>query len=219
MNVLLFGASGMIGSGVLIECLEDDGVREVVAVGRRPLGIDHPKLREVEVDDLLRIGDHADALGSPDACFYCVGVPSRGMSEEAYRRVTVDLTVAAADVLERRAPEIVFVFVSGQGTGPRGPMWARVKHEAEVDVLGRSFAAYVFRPGFIRAVHGAGPRTATYRVMYALLAPVAALLRHLVPSAVTDTATIGRAMLRVTREGHEPSVLETRDINAVGSAD
>ena len=163
MNILLFGASGMIGGGVLAECLDDDSVDGVVSVSRRSLGISHPKLREIVVADLFNLASHVSDIGSPDACLYCLGVASAGMSESEYRRITFDLTVLVADVLEVHAPDMVFAFVSGQGTGTSRAMWARVKHEAENELLTRTFDTYLFRPGFIQPVNGAKPRTTASR--------------------------------------------------------
>lgn len=216
MNVLLFGASGMIGGGVLTECLEDPTVTEVVAVVRRTLGRSHPKLREVVVHDLFELAAYAHELGSPDACLYCLGVASAGMSESAYCRVTLDLTILVADVVQQRRPDIVFAFVSGQGTGTSRAMWARVKHEAENELLGRGFQTFVFRPGFIQPVKGARARTRTYRLLYNVLGPLAPLLKRLAPGSVTDTEILARAMIRVSSAGHAQRILETSDINAAG---
>ncbi len=217
MKVLLFGASGMIGSGVLEECLTSGDVTEVVAVGRRPLDATHPKLRQVVVPDLFELSAHAEEVGTPDVCLYCLGVSSTGMSEAAYRRITVELTECVADVVERRNPEVVFIFVSGMGTGPKGAMWAKAKFDAEEGLRARDFPAYSFRPGFIRPVGASTPKVPVYRVLYALMSPVAPILQRLFPGGVTDSRTLARAMLRVGAEGYSKAILESRDINEVGS--
>lgn len=216
MNVVLFGASGMVGGGVLTECLADDAVAEVRAVSRRPLGIAHPKVRGVVVADLFELQAQAHELGTPDACLYCLGVSSAGMSEAAYRRVTFDLTVVVADVVGSVAPDVTFCFVSGQGTGSGNAMWARVKHEAEQMLLERPFETVVFRPGFIQPVAGARSRTAIYRALYTLLGPLTPVLRRLAPGSVTDSRTVARAMIRAARGGAPKRVLETSDINGLG---
>ena len=217
MNVVLFGASGMVGSGVLAECLRDETVAGVVAVVRRPLHQAHPKLTEVVVEDLFSLDAQVEELGTPDACLYCLGTASAGMTEAAYRRVTLDLTVSVANLLEQLNPNMVFSFVSGMGTSSGGPMWARVKHEAETELFGRPFSTYAFRPGVIQPVEGARPRTFSYRILYAALTPIAPLLRRLMPSAVTNTQILGRAMVKVSRDGFPRKVLETSDINQIGA--
>src|SRR5215211_3731926 len=153
MRVMIFGATGMLGQGVLRECLRDPDVEQVLAVGRGPSGQTSPKLRDLVLPDLFRIADAAAELAGYDACFYCLGVSSAGMSEAAYARVTYDLTVVVAEVVMRASSGLTFVFVSGAGTDATEKgrtMWARVKGRAENAVLRLPFrAAYVFRPGFV----------------------------------------------------------------------
>ena len=219
MKVLLFGATGMIGQGVLRECLLDPGVEEVLAVGRAATGQRHEKLRELVRDDLLDLSEVEGELAGFDACFFCLGVSSAGMAEEAYRRVTYDITVAVAQTLSRLNPGMTFVYVSGagaDGTGRSSVMWARVKGEAENAVLGMPFrAAYVFRPAFIQPLHGIRSRTTFYRAFYAVAGPLFPLLKAVAPKYVTTTERVGRAMLEAARRGAPKSVLENRDIDAL----
>jgi len=220
MNVLVFGASGMIGGGVLLECLEDPRVESVLSVGRRPSGLAHPKLDELIRADMFELAPLADRLEGYDACFYCVGVSSAGMSENAYRRITCDLTVSVAAVLERTSPEIVVCFVSGQGsdgTGTSRLMWARVKGEAENALLQGPLDAYVLRPGFVQPMRGVRSATPLYRALYGVTLPLFPVLRRLFPRNVTTTTTIGRAMLRIASKGFPRRILETRDINEAGA--
>jgi uncharacterized protein YbjT (DUF2867 family) len=217
VNVVLFGATGMIGGGVLTECLDDDGVASVVSVGRTPSGRRHPKLRDVVIPDLFDLGARADEIGGFDACLYCLGVSSAGMSEDAYRRVTLDLTVAVADVLERLEPDMTCCFISGAGSGSGRAMWARVKGEAERVLLDRAFTTYVFRPGFIRPVKGARSRTPLYRALYALLRPITPAVQAIAPNSMTSTDVLGRAMIRAASDGFAKRILETPDINALGA--
>lgn len=219
MKILLFGATGMIGGGVLTEALDDPTVTSVVSVGRSPSGRRHPKLRDVVVPDLFDLPAHRDDLGPFDACLYCLGVSSAGMSEAEYRRITLDLTVAVADLVESMEPSCRFCFVSGQGSGSGRAMWARVKGEAEDVILERSFEGHVFRPGFIQPVKGARSRTALYRALYTILGPVSPILRKAAPGLVTTTEILARALIRVGREGHPEQVLETRDIDEAGAGD
>ena len=217
MNVLVFGATGMVGQGVLRECLRDPGVARILAVGRRPTGQAHGKLRDLVLADPGDLATVEAELTGFDACFFCLGVTSAGLSEERYTRLTYDLTLAVARTLARLDPGMTFVYVSGMGTdsSERGRvMWARVKGRTENALLGLPFkAAYMLRPGYIQPLDGIQSRTRWYRVMYAAIAPLYPALKRLFPGAVTTTAQVGRAMLAVARCGYDRPVLETRDIN------
>src|SRR4029077_14298464 len=181
MNVLIFGATGMVGQGVLRECLLDPDVQVVQTVGRTPTGLKHPKLREIVRSDLLDYTEIESALRGFDACFFCLGVSSTGMSESEYERVTYAVTMAAAQTLSRLNPGMTFIYVSGAGTdsSEQGPvMWARVKGNTEHALLRLPFkAAYMFKGGPFHPVHGARSKTPAYRVVYALAKPVLTLLR------------------------------------------
>lgn len=222
MKVVLFGATGMIGQGVLRECLLAPDVTSVLAVGRAPTGQRHPKLRELVHRDFLDFSPAADQLTGQDACFFCLGVSVAGRSEADYRRVTVEYPVAAAQELARQSPGLAFCYLSGQGTDRTGQarsMWARVKGEAESLLLEQpGLAAYLFRPGIIQPRHGATSRTRSYRVMYAVAGPLLPLARRLFPDRVTTTELVGRAMLQVARQRGPERTLETRDINALAGA-
>jgi uncharacterized protein YbjT (DUF2867 family) len=217
MDVVIFGASGMVGQGVLRECLLDPGVRRVVTVGRTPTGQQHAKLEEMIHADLLDLSPIESSLTGLDACFYCLGVTSAGMSEEAYTRVTYGMTVSVATTLSRLNPQMTFVFVSGAGTDSTEKgriMWARVKGRAENAVQRFPFkAAYMFRPGVIQPLHGIRSKTRSYRVLYAITRPVLPLLKRMFPRAITTTEQIGRAMLTVARRGAPSVILEQADIN------
>ncbi|HEY4710993.1 MAG TPA: hypothetical protein VIH46_12540 [Candidatus Acidoferrales bacterium] len=218
MNVLLFGATGMVGQGVLRECLLDQNVQLVQTVGRTALGVEHGKLRDVVHPDLLRYDALEGSLSGFDACFFCLGVTSSGMSEQDYERVTYGITLATALVLCRLNPQMTFIYVSGAGTdsSERGrTMWARVKGKTENALLRLPFsAAYMFRPGIIEPLDGIRSRTAAYRVFYAVARPLLPLLRLVVPNQILTTRQIGRAMLRVGAHGWPTAVLEIRDIGA-----
>ncbi len=219
MRVIILGASGMIGGGVLTECLEDPQVTHVLAVGRRSLGRTNEKLSEIVSADLFDLSQHKDRFDGFDACFYCLGISVRGLSEDAYRRITVDLTFDILDVVTAANPNMTVCFVSGQGADSSGKsrmMWARVKGEAENELLSRDYTGYVFRPGVIQPLKGARSKTPLYQIPYTLLGPLIALLRRALPSYITTTVTIGRAMLRAASQGYAKSVLETADINKLG---
>jgi uncharacterized protein YbjT (DUF2867 family) len=216
MNVLLFGATGMVGQGALRECLLDPGVTHVAMVGRRATGEHHEKLREIVVPEVAELSAVESELVGFDACLFCLGVSSAGMSEAEYTRLTVDLTLAVAGTLLRLNPGMTFVFVSGAGAdgSERGRvMWARVKGKAENALLGMGFAAaYVFRPAAIIPLHGITSRTRWIRIATVVLRPAFPLMKALLPNQVTTTEQLGRAMLKVAREGYPKRVLESRDI-------
>jgi uncharacterized protein YbjT (DUF2867 family) len=217
MKVVLFGATGMVGQGALRECLLDAGVESVLAVGRSPTGQRHAKLREILRDDFLDYSAIESELSGYDACFFCLGVSSVGMSEERYRHLTYDITMAAARTLAKLNPQMVFVYVTGRGTDSteRGPlMWARVKGKTENDLLKLPFkAAYMFRPAAIQPLHGIRSKTAWYQAAYVVAAPVLTLLNRIAPQYVTTTEQVGRAMIKVARDGYPRQVLESEDIN------
>jgi len=220
MRVVLFGATGMVGQGVLRECLLDPDVESVLSVGRTATGQSHVKLRELVHRDFLDFSPIESELSGFDACFFCLGVSSAGMKEDDYRRITYDFTMAAARTLARLNPGMTFVYVSGMGTdsSERGrTMWARVKGQTENALLRMPFqAAYMFRPGVIVPLHGIKSRTALYRIPYMLMAPLLPLLEAAFPKYVTTTERLGRAMIHVAKQGAAKAVLESSDINAVG---
>lgn len=217
MTVLLFGATGMIGQGVLRECLLDPRVSEVLVIGRSPSGQAHPKLRELLHGDFFDYAAVEAELTGLDACCFCLGVTSAGLSEDAYQRVTYDLTLAAAQTLVRLNPAMSFCYISGAGadSSEQGRvMWARVKGRIENALLRLPFkGVYIFRPGAIRPLHGITSRTALYRVLYVLLAPFWPLLKALAPGSFTTTEQLGRAMVQAALEGAPKAILETPDIN------
>ena len=222
MNVVLFGATGMVGQGVLSECLLAPDVEAVAALGRTATGVAHPKLRDIVHRDLTDYTAIESQLSGFDACFFCLGVTSAGMSEEDYTRITYGITIAAAETLARLNPQMTFVYVSGVGTDSteRGrTMWARVKGRTENALLRLPFrAAYMFRPGFIEPRFGVKSRTSSYRIFYAITRPLFPILRRAFPSQVLATDEIGQAMLIVARRGAPKHVLEPRDIRAVLTA-
>ena len=218
MKVILFGASGMVGGGVLRVCLGDPQVESILAVGRRSCGVAHPKLRELLRSDLFDLDDVKGAMTGYEACFFCIGVSSVGMSEVDYRRVTHDLTIGIAMVLGEVNPDLTFCYVSAQGSDRSGRgrfMWARVRGETENRLLQMPFPSYTFRPGVIQPLKGVPSRTKGVRLLYAVLKPFFPILKHLFPNQVTTTERIGRAMIRVATVGCSKHVLETRDINAL----
>jgi uncharacterized protein YbjT (DUF2867 family) len=216
MNVLILGATGMVGQGVLRECLLDDGVTRVVTLGRTATGQSHPKLEEIVHADLFHLSAIEARLCGFDACFYCLGVSAAGLSEAEYSRVNYEMTLAVAEALVRTSPGLTFVYVSGAGTDgtERGrTMWARVKGRTENALLRLPFrSAYMLRPGLIVPLHGVQSKTRLYRVFYTMLGPALPLLRKLFPRAIVTTEQVGRAMLRLARAGYSKQVLEAADL-------
>jgi uncharacterized protein YbjT (DUF2867 family) len=208
MRVIVFGATGMVGQGVLRECLRDADVTQVLAVVRSASAQTHAKLREIVHADF---NDFSTLQLDADACFWCLGVSSAGMSEADYTRITHDYTLAAAKVLVR--PTMKFIFVSG--TGAQGnSMWARVKRKTEEALLAMPFGAvYVLRPGMIRPLHGIKSRTRMYNALYPLIAPLMFVTELVAPRIVTDTERVGQAMLRIAKHGFPTKVLENPQIN------
>lgn len=219
MKILLFGATGMVGQGVLRECLADPDVELVTTVGRTASGLSHAKLREVVHPDLWHYADIEAELTGFAACFFCLGVSANGLTEAEYERITYGITLAAAETLCRLNPAMTFVYVSGAGTDSSetgGLMWARVKGRTENALLRLPFAAaYMFRPGVIQPLHGIQSKTQSYRVFYAIAKPLLPMLRAIFPNQVLTTEQMGLAMLAAVRRGYGKRVLEARDIRAL----
>lgn len=220
MNVIVFGATGMIGGGVLAECLEDPRIQSVLVIGRRSCGFNHPKLRELIRSNLFDYSDATDQLRGYDASFFCLGVSAAGMTEAEYRRITYDLTVAAATALTAANPRLTFCYFSGQGADSteRGRlMWARVKGATENRLLQMSPSAYMFRAGYIQPLKGVRSGVRLYRWFYRLTAPLFPFLRRVFPLQVTTTVMVAKAMISVASNGYPKHILETRDINTLGT--
>jgi uncharacterized protein YbjT (DUF2867 family) len=218
MKVLIFGATGMVGQGVLRECLLDPQVELAVTVGRTATGAQDAKLREIVLADMKNYTEIEDQLARFDACFFCLGVSAGGMKEADYARVTYDLTLAAAETLRRLNPQMTFIYVSGQGTDSSEhgrTMWARVKGRTENALLRLPLKAYMFRPGMIEPLDGIKSKTPAYRLLYKICGPLLPALRWTFPNQVLSTREIGQAMLAVAKRGYEKRILETRDIRAV----
>ncbi len=211
----------MVGQGVLRECLLSAQVTSVQSVVRAPSGTTHAKLTEHIHRDFTDFSPLKPQFTNADACFYCLGVTSSGMTEKDYQHVTYDFAVAAAKTLVEVSPQLTFVFVSGQGTdsSEKGRvMWARVKGATENAIANMPFkAVYHFRPGMIRPLHGIVSKTKSYRVMYTLLSPLIPLVQALAPSSMTSTENIGRAMLVAATRGAPKKHLDNPDINALAA--
>ena len=218
MKVILFGATGMVGQGVLIECLESPAVDRVLVIGRRSTGRQHPKLTELLHSDFTDFKPIEPKLAGYDACFFCLGVSSLGKKEEEYRHLTYDFALAAARTLARLNPQMTFIYVSGSGTdtSEKGSlMWARVKGKTENDILALFPNGYAFRPAYIQPLKGVKAATTAPRVFYSLIGPLYPLWKALIPKYVTTTVQVGQAMIAVAQHGAPKRILENHDINAI----
>jgi uncharacterized protein YbjT (DUF2867 family) len=220
MKVVLYGATGMVGMGVLIECVEDPAVSDVLVVGRRSCGLKHAKVREHLRADFFDYTDAKGLFAEYDACFFCLGVSAADVSAAEYRRLTYDLTLAVARAVLAQSPRAAFCYVSGEGTDSSEQgrmMWARVKGKTENALLAMFPRAFMFRPGYIHPAKGVRSPRRLYRAFHLVAVPLYPVLRRLMGSHMTDTESLGRAMIRVVRDGYAKRVLENDDINLLGA--
>lgn len=215
MKVIITGTTGMVGKGVLLECLEHPAITGVLLVNRRPVGVQHPKLKEVIHKDFYDLSPVKAQLQGYDACFFCLGVSVVGLTEEQYTKTTYDLTLHFAETVIN--PRITFIYVSGTGTDSSEQgrtMWARIKGRTENALLKMPFkAAYMFRPGIILPMKGVRSATGWYNAIYVILRPLFPLLQK--STSVTDTIRIGQAMIKVALNGSDKKHLENKDINVL----
>jgi uncharacterized protein YbjT (DUF2867 family) len=213
MKVIITGATGMVGEGVLIECLQNVAVTEVLIVNRKPSPIVHQKLKELLLPDFLKLDGYEEQPSGYDACFYCAGISSVGMDEEKYTHITYDTTLAFAKKLSALNPNMVFTFVSGSHTDINGKqMWQRVKGKTEDDLTKLPFkAAYNFRPGFMKPF-------AEQRNVKWFFKPVILLFPLVAPKYSLSMAQVGQAMINAVSKGYSKAILEIADIKALATA-
>ncbi len=216
MKVIITGATGMVGKGVLLECLDHENVEGVLAIGRNPLDIEHQKLSQLIHKDFTDFTEVIDQLKGYDACYFCLGVSAAGLKEDQYRKITYDYTLNLARTLLDLNPKMTFIYVSGEGTdsSEKGrTMWARVKGKTENDLINLGFKqAYMFRPGAIIPLRGIKSRTRLYQFVYDYFMWLVKLIKFLSPNSVVNTTQIGLAMINVTMKGHEKKVIRPKDI-------
>ncbi|MCB0822893.1 MAG: NAD-dependent epimerase/dehydratase family protein [Bacteroidales bacterium] len=215
-KVIITGATGMVGKGVLLECLDHEAISEVLVIGRNPVGMEHPKFREMIHQDFSDFSSVMDQLNGYDACFFCMGISAAGLKEEEYLKITYDYTLSLAKALLDQNPQMTFTYVSGQGTDSTEKgrmMWARVKGKTENDLLNLGFKdTYMFRPGAIIPLRGIKSRTKAYQFMYDYFMWLVKLIKFLSPNSVVNTTQIGKAMINVMLKGYEKHVLLPKDI-------
>jgi len=212
IKVIITGSTGMVGEGVLHECLKHPTVESILVINRRPCGVTHEKLKEIIHSDFYNLTPIQVQLTGYDAIYFCMGVSSVGMKETDYKRITYNLTMHFADTLYQLNPDITFTYVSGSGTDSSENgriMWARVKGKTENDLIKKFKNAYVFRPGYIQPTKGLKN---TYRI-YRFTGPFYPILKTLFPKYVCTLEDLGKAMLQCTLSGYEKQILENRDIS------
>ena len=216
MKVIITGATGMVGKGVLIECLESNVITEVLSISRRSLNMNHPKLKELIHKDFSEFESIKSNLKKYDACFACMGVSAAGLKENEYYKLTYLYTLSLAKTLYSLNPNMIYTYVSGQGTdsSEKGKsMWARVKGKTENDLIKLGFIkAYMFRPGAIIPVKGVIPSSKLYRVTLKYLGWLIKLIKLIVPNAVVNSAQIGKAMIQLTQKEYPKTIIDPKDI-------
>lgn len=221
MKAIITGATGMVGKGVLLECLDHKKVEQVLVIGRNPIDIQHPKLKELIHKDFSDFSSVKDQLKGYDACFYCMGVSSAGMNEAKYQHLTYDFTLALARELIQLNPKMTFNYVSGVGTDSTEKgrtMWARVKGKTENKLLKLGFKqAYMFRPGAIIPLRGIKSRTKVYQFIYDYFLWAVKLMKFFAPNSVVTTTQVGLAMINTVLKGYQQTVLEPKDIVALSN--
>lgn len=215
-KVIITGATGMIGKGVLLECLDHNEINEVLVIGRNSIEMEHPKLKELIHKDFTDFAGVKDHLAGYDACFFCLGISAGGLKEEQYKRITYDFTMALAKALYDNNREMTFNYVSGEGTNSSEKgrmMWARIKGKTENDLLKLGFKqAFMFRPGAIIPLRGIKSKTKSYQFFYDNFMWLLKGIKAIAPNSVVDTSQIGLAMINSVLKGYSESVLKPKDI-------
>jgi uncharacterized protein YbjT (DUF2867 family) len=218
VKVIVFGATGMVGQAMLAQCLGDPGIDSVLVIGRTSVVRQDDKLREILHPDFLDFTALADDFAGADACFFCLGVSSVRMKEADYRRITKDITLAAADVLAEASPDVVFVYISGMSTDSTEHgrvMWARVKGETENALLAMPFHAYAVRPGFIQAVGDIQSKTRLYAVGYRVIGWLYPVLRRVAPKYVIRSDELAQAMIELARQRPAQRIWESAELREI----
>ena len=215
-KVIIIGATGMVGKGVLLECLDHDAIAEVLVIGRNPIGFEHPKLKELIQKDFTDFSNVKAQLDGFDACYFCLGISAAGLNEEQYKKITYDYTMALANTLFELNSNMTFIYVSGQGTDSTEKgrmMWARIKGKTENDILKLGFKqAYAFRPGMIIPLKGIKSRTKSYQFMYDYFMWLVKGIKAISPNSVVNTTQIGLAMINAMLKGYDKKILKPEDI-------
>jgi len=212
IKAILTGATGMVGEGVLHECLQHEDVEEVLIVTRRPSGITHAKLKEIVHPEFQYLTSIENKLTGYNACFFCLGVSSVGMKEAEYYKHTYLLTMNFATTLINKNPAMTFCYISGAGTDSTEKgrlMWGRVKGKTENDLMKLPFkAVYNFRPGIIQPTKGLKNTLSFYKYLGWLIP----IIRMFSPKSIVRLKELGLAMINAATKGYEKSIIEVKDI-------
>ena len=215
IKVIITGATGMVGEGILFECLRNTGVAEVLIINRRHYELQHPKLKQLIVPDFFKLDNYAEQVTGYDACFFCAGISSVGMKEDKFRHITYDTTLAFAKSLLKVNSSMVFTYVSGSQTDSTEKgrvMWARVKGKTENDLAALPFKAeYNFRPGVMLPF----PDQKNWKTVYKWIVK---FMRVLSPKSVLTMQQVGRAMINTVTKGYAKNILEIKDIRELAEA-
>lgn len=218
MKIIIFGSTGMIGQGVLLESLKNPEIESVLVINRQSCNITSPKINELIHKDFYDLSSLTDKLTGYDACLYCLGVSSVGMAEADYHKVTYDLTIYIAETLLKLNKDMSFSYISGANTDSTEngkTMWARVKGKTENALLAMPFKrVYMLRPGFIEPLKGIKSKTPLYQFVYTIFKPLFFILRNF-ENIATNTEVLGKAMFLVVQKGYTTKILESKDINAI----
>ena len=217
IKAIITGATGMVGEGVLLACLDHPDVEQVLVINRKPGEVSHAKLREIIHTDFFDLAPIASQLTGYNACFFCLGVSSVGVSKEDYRRTTYDLTLNVAQLLVKSNPEMTFCYVTGAGTdsSEQGRVaWANVKGATENALMRLFKHAYMFRPGFMKASPGQ-KNVKSYYTYIAWLYPIG---RAVYPAGFCTLQEVGRAMINAAGKGYPKQILEVKDIVKLAKA-
>jgi len=216
-SVIITGATGMVGKSVLLECIEDSRIEQILLINRSPINIHHTKIKEIILDDFIQIDKHVEDLIGYDACYFCMGVSVVGLTEEKYKQVTYNITSAFVNVLKIINPSMLFIYVSGAGTDSteKGKvMWARVKGKTENLVLSSNFRdAYAFRPGIILPEKGIESKTNWYNWAYIVTRPLFPVFR--LSKNITTTTNLGKAMIQLLFKPYGKKHVSNADINKI----
>jgi len=216
MRILITGASGMVGKAALLQCLEDEKVKEVVSLGRSKCGIRHPKLVELIHSDFNNFNAISHQLSGFDGCFYCMGVSAAGLQEEEYYKLTYTFLNQLIETLVKSSPQACMIYVSGEGTdsSEKGRlMWARVKGKAENRVLNVGFrSAFAFRPGMILPLKGIRSKTPLYQFFYTYLGWLFRFIYAVFPKSIVSTSDVGDSMIELAESGYEKTIIRPADI-------
>jgi len=217
LRVLITGATGFLGGGVLQECLANESISSIVSISRSSVNISSSKLEEIILPDFNDLSSLEEIPGGFDACFYCLGTSSNGLSEDEYRRVTIDISISFAKKILKINPDIAFTFISAEGSDINGKaMWARIKGKAEQEILELGFKhVFIFRPAVTYPDSNIEIRSKMNRYALYIIKPIYPLLKILFPNMVTTTSKFGKAMIHVVTAGFENRILGCKEINQI----